>query len=119
MMQTPDPLDVACPTCAATPGRRCNTGRSHNARFAAARRRYGAVHPPQTALREVSGPPIRLLDDSYTAWRQAQQECHDALRRWLDSGARDHAAYHAYRAALDREQAAAVDLERLTHLVAA
>jgi hypothetical protein len=57
------------------------------------------------------------------AWSRAQSECRNALRVWLDSGSRpgvgsrNHVAYCAYRAALDREEAAAVDLERLSHLV--
>ena len=76
-----------------------------------------------TALGDVSGIAIHLLDDMYEAWSRAQRECHDALRAWLDSGlrsdarSRNHVAYCAYRAALDREEAAAVDLERLSHLV--
>jgi hypothetical protein len=76
-------------------------------------------NPHETAVRDVSGIAIRLLDDTYRAWQRAQLECQNALRDWLDSGSSDLAAYHAYRAALDREEAAAIDLERLTHLVAA
>jgi hypothetical protein len=72
-----------------------------------------------TTARDVGGIAIRLLDDVYTAWSRAQLECHIALRAWLDSGSLNHAAYYAYHAALDREEAAAVDLERLSHLVAA
>ena len=45
--------------------------------------------------------------------------CHLALRAWLDTSARNHAAYYAYRAALDRDEAAAVDLARLSRPVAA
>ena len=71
------------------------------------------------AGRDVVKIAMRLLDDVYMAWCRAQMECHLALRAWLDTSARDRAAYHAYRAALDREEAAAVDLERLTQLVAA
>jgi hypothetical protein len=76
-----------------------------------------------TALGDVSGIAIRLLDDMYDAWSRAQLECHNALRAWLDSGSRldagsrNHVAYCAYRAALDREEAAAVDLARLSQLV--
>lgn len=75
-------------------------------------------NPHETAIRDVSGIAIRLLDDTYMAWYRAQLECQNALRHWLDSGSSDLAAYHAYRAALDREEAAAIDLERLTHLAA-
>jgi hypothetical protein len=74
--------------------------------------------PHETAIRDVSGIAIRLLDDTYMAWYRAQLECQNALRDWLDSGSRDLTAYHAYRAALDREEAAAIDLERLTQLAA-
>jgi hypothetical protein len=72
-----------------------------------------------SGLRDVGGIAIRLLDDVYAAWDRAQAECHDALREWLESGARNHFAYYVYRAALDREEAAAVDLEQLFRLVAA
>jgi hypothetical protein len=75
-----------------------------------------AADPDDNAAGEVTVIAIRLLDDVYMAWSRAQVECHNALRAWLDSGSRDHAAYYAYRAALDREEAAAVDLERLSHL---
>lgn len=70
------------------------------------------------SVRDVGGIAIRLFDDVYLAWSRAQLECRNALRVWLDSGSRNHAAYCVYRAALDREEAAAVDLERLFHLVA-
>lgn len=71
------------------------------------------------AASDVGGIAIRLLEDVYGAWGRAQHECHNALRAWLESGSRNQAAYYAYRAALDREEAAAVDLERLSHLVTA
>lgn len=72
-----------------------------------------------SALRDVGGIAIRLLDDVYAAWDRAQTECHHALRAWLDSGAGNHLAYYVYRAALDREEAAALDLEQLLSRVAA
>jgi hypothetical protein len=72
-----------------------------------------------SAASDVGGIALRLLEDVYGAWTRAQLECHNALLAWLASGSRNHAAYHAYRAALDREEAAAVDLERLSHLVTA
>jgi hypothetical protein len=74
-----------------------------------------------SVVRDVGGIAIRLLEDIYMAWSAAQLECDDAWYAWLDSGSPDHAAnhYHAYLAALDREEAAAVHLERLSHLVAA
>jgi hypothetical protein len=78
--------------------------------------------PPadEAAVREVAEIAIRLLDDAYMSWHRAEIECHDALRAWLDSGSRHCTdTDFAYRAALDREEAAARDLERLSHLVAA
>jgi hypothetical protein len=72
------------------------------------------------AARDLAEIAIRLLDDAYMSWRRAQIECHQALRAWLDSGGRSRVATDlAYRAALDREEAAARDLERLSQLTAA
>jgi|HubBroStandDraft_6_1064221.scaffolds.fasta_scaffold19089_4 putative AlgH/UPF0301 family transcriptional regulator len=71
------------------------------------------------AARDVGGIAIRLVDDGYAVWRRAQVECHIALRAWLRTRAGNHVAYHAYLAALDREEAAAIDLERVFELVAA
>jgi len=57
---------------------------------------------------------VRLLDDAYIAWFNAESDCEQALRAWLDGTSSNHAhAYFAYRAALDREEAAARDLQRL------
>jgi hypothetical protein len=61
----------------------------------------------------------RLADDAYMAWAVADHDCAAALRVWFDATAgRRAAARAAYRAALDREEAAAHDLERLATLVA-
>lgn len=60
---------------------------------------------------------VRLLDDAYLAWFSAESECEHALRGWFrGTGAQRATAYFAYRAALDREEAAARDLERLWQL---
>jgi hypothetical protein len=60
---------------------------------------------------------VRLLDDAYLAWLGAADESSRALRIWFDSAPRNRAAtYWSYRAALDREAAAAHDLERLSEL---
>lgn len=67
--------------------------------------------------RDVAAIGIRLLDDAYAAWAAAEGECECALRAWQESH-RPPAAYPAYRAALDREEAAARDLERLTEIAA-
>lgn len=57
---------------------------------------------------------VRLLDDAYLAWWSAESECEGALRSWFQAVGSSRAdAYHSYRAALEREAAAARDLERL------
>jgi hypothetical protein len=64
---------------------------------------------------EVTNVGIRLVDAAHTAWLVAQIECADALCAWLQATAGRRAdANLAYRAALDREEAAAHDLERTT-----
>ncbi len=66
---------------------------------------------------EVAAVGIRLLDDAYLAWFSAESESECALRAWLQgTGSRRAPGYAAYRAALDREEAAARDLERLWNL---
>jgi hypothetical protein len=63
---------------------------------------------------ELASIGVRLLDDAYLAWLSAETECEMALRSWWQGTGSDQAkAYAAYRAALDREEAAAHDLERL------
>lgn len=78
---------------------------------------HGDSHNP--ALRDVGGIAIRLLDDVYEAWERAKAESRDALHAWLAAGSCSHFDYYVYRAALDREEAAAIDLEQLSRLVAA
>ena len=66
---------------------------------------------------EVAEIGVRLLDGAYLAWFVAESECEQALRAWLDRTPVNGAeAYLAYRAALDREEAAARDLQRLSQL---
>jgi hypothetical protein len=63
---------------------------------------------------EVAQIGIRLLDDAYMAWFAAESESESALRTWFEGRAQSReAGYVAYRAALDREEAAAHDLDRL------
>lgn len=58
---------------------------------------------------------IRMLDDAFMTWSLACTECRTALAAWFDAPPAERAAARwAYRAALDREEAAARDLERLT-----
>jgi hypothetical protein len=68
---------------------------------------------------EITNLGIRLLDDAHAAWLVARVECADALWAWFEAGAGRRAdANLAYRAALDREEAAARDLEPLTDIAA-
>jgi hypothetical protein len=63
---------------------------------------------------EVAAIGVRLLDDAYLAWFTAESESERAVRAWWQSSGPDRVtAYATYRAALDREEAAACDLERL------
>ena len=57
---------------------------------------------------------VRLLDDAYFASFRAESECEGALHAWFRAaGAQRTRAYLTYRAAVDREEAAARDLARL------
>jgi hypothetical protein len=59
----------------------------------------------------------RLADGAYMAWQAAQIECELALIAWHAAGpGRNATAHVAYRAALDREEAAARDFEELSRL---
>ncbi len=60
---------------------------------------------------------VRVLDDAHMTWVAAAGESEHALRAWFDADAPQGAdAYLAYRAAVDREEAAARDLRRLCEL---
>ena len=66
---------------------------------------------------ELAEIGIRLLDEAHVAWQRAELECEQALRAWFDGSPRTSAdRYLFYRGALDREQAAARDLQRLWEL---
>jgi hypothetical protein len=61
---------------------------------------------------------IRLLDDAQMAWVAAELEAEHALCAWSQGVGKQYGtAYDAYRAAVDREEAAARELERLHELV--
>jgi hypothetical protein len=63
---------------------------------------------------EGAGSERRLIDEAYLIWVAAATECARALRTWFTSTSRDSTdAYWNYRAALDREEAAARDLQLL------
>jgi hypothetical protein len=66
---------------------------------------------------ELAEIGIRLLDEAHVAWQRAELECEEALQAWYHGPPRASVElYLAYRAALDREHAAAHDLERLWEL---
>lgn len=66
---------------------------------------------------ELAEIGIRLLDEAHVAWQRAELECEQALRAWCDGSPRTGAElYRSYRSALDREHAAACDLQRLWEL---
>ena len=63
---------------------------------------------------EGTGSEARLIDDAYMIWVAAATECAQALQTWFTATSHDSAdAYATYRAALDREEAAAHDLQLL------
>ena len=73
------------------------------------------IDDEQTDVAEIGQ---RLLDVAYLAWFGAERESSAALHTWFQArGAQRTNAFAAYRAALDREDAAARDLERLWQLV--
>jgi hypothetical protein len=68
---------------------------------------------------DIAAIGVRLLDNAYLAWFGAETECEHALHAWFQrTGDQRATAYFAYRAALDREEAAARDLERVWQLAA-
>jgi hypothetical protein len=67
--------------------------------------------------RDLAVIAVRVLDDAHMTWVAAEVESEHALRAWFDAGAPQGAcAYLVYRAAVDREEAAARDLQRLSDL---
>jgi hypothetical protein len=71
----------------------------------------------QETASEVAEIGVRLLDEAYMTWCAAESECEQALHAWFTGASRNRTeAYCAYRAALDREEAAARDLEKLQQL---
>ncbi|HTP22092.1 MAG TPA: hypothetical protein VMJ65_20965 [Solirubrobacteraceae bacterium] len=74
----------------------------------------------ENAMTEVPATGVCLLDDAYLAWFSAECECELALHAWsrrADSARA--AAYSRYRLALEREEAAARELERAWRLAEA
>ena len=67
--------------------------------------------------RDLAVIAVRVLDDAYMTWVAAEVESEHALHAWFDADApRGAGPYLAYRAAVDREEAAARDLHRLSEL---
>jgi hypothetical protein len=69
-------------------------------------------HPP------AASPPSRILIDDaldgYVAWREENATVEAAYRNWLRAGREERAlAFAAYSAALDREEYAAAEYQRL------
>ncbi len=66
---------------------------------------------------EIATIGVRLIDDAYVAWFNAESECETRLQAWFRAtGERREIAYVSYQAALDREEASARDLGRLWRL---
>jgi malonyl CoA-acyl carrier protein transacylase len=70
----------------------------------------------RSSTRTVSrGRRDRLVDayvEGYVQWREGCADLHSAYQRWADSGPHDRdLAFLAYRAALDREEKAALVYE--------
>jgi hypothetical protein len=68
--------------------------------------------------RDPGAIAVRVLDDAHMTWVAAEVESEHALRAWFDAAPPQGAgAYGAYHAAIDREEAAARDLQRLCALI--
>jgi hypothetical protein len=63
----------------------------------------------ESAQTELTMAGLDPVNEAYIAWLCAESECERALRAWFDG---DPMAYVAYTAALEREEAAACDLQR-------
>jgi hypothetical protein len=71
-------------------------------------------------MTEVPAMGVCLLDDAYLAWFSAESECELALHAWSRRADSERAAaYSTYRLALEREEAAARELERAWRLTEA
>ena len=67
-----------------------------------------------SSRRDAAEIGIRLLDDAYMTWLIAESEADQTLDAWREQSSGTRAErYRAYRAAVEREEAAARDLQRL------
>lgn len=70
--------------------------------------------PGASISRDAAKLSERLLDDAYTTWLIAESEAEQSLEAWRERASGASASrYRAYLAAVDREEAAARDLQRL------
>jgi hypothetical protein len=71
----------------------------------------------RNASHDLAVIAVRVLDDAHMTWVAAEVDSDHALHAWFDATAPKGAgAYLTYRATVDREEAAARDLERLSEL---
>lgn len=71
----------------------------------------------RNASHDLAVIAVRVLDDTYMSWVAAEVDSEHALHAWYDASPRRAAStYLTYRAAVDREEAAAGDLQRLSEL---
>ena len=67
--------------------------------------------------RALAAIGVRVLADAHMTWVAAEVESEQALRAWFEGDTPNRAAaYLTYRAAVDREEVAAGDLQRLSEL---
>lgn len=75
------------------------------------------IDPGASISREAAELGRRLLDDAYTAWLVAENEAEQSLDAWRERASGTCASrYRAYLAAVEREEAAARDLQRLSEI---
>ncbi len=75
-----------------------------------------APDPPNadaSISRDAAELGIRLLDDAYMAWLIAESETEQTLAAWRERAGTSADRHRAHLAAIDREEAAARDLQRL------
>jgi hypothetical protein len=73
---------------------------------------FGAARVRPRVPKELAPAELRHVGDGYSAWRIAAAQSGEALRAWLQAEPDFRGTmYVAYRAALDREEAAALDLQ--------
>ena len=74
----------------------------------------------RSTSRALAAIGVRVLDDAHMTWVAAEVGSEQALRAWFEADTPNRAAaYLTYRAAIDREEAAARDLQRLSELTRA